>query len=263
LGTRVSKTKAKIDSANRQSMELFSLENLPTAQEKFTRFSTLQIFRLRIALSQLARATKQTTKLPRIFVGFWRASCVSYCMDMGKPLAGKNIAILCTNGVEQSELVEPREALEKAGAQTDVVSPATTAQIHSTIYHEPGENFAWDVALSWANPDDYDALVLPGGVANPDELRVIPEAVKFVRSFFESHKPIAAICHGPWMLVEADIARGHTLTSWPSLKTDICNAGGTWVDREVVQDGLLTTSRKPNDLPAFIREMLKSFAASA
>jgi protease I len=208
-------------------------------------------------------ATRETTQLPRSFVGFWPASCVSYCVDMGKPLAGKNIAILCTNGVEQSELVEPREALEKAGAQTDLVSPATTAQIHSAIYHEPGENFAWDVALSWANPDDYDALVLPGGVANDDELRVIPEAVKFVRSFFESHKPIAAICHGPWMLVEADIARGHTLTSWPSLKTDICNAGGNWVDREVVQDGLLTTSRKPNDLPAFIREMLKSFAASA
>ncbi len=212
---------------------------------------------------RMALAARETTELAGFSLDFGPPLAFPCCMDVTKPLAGKNIAILCTNGVEQSELVEPREALEKAGAQTDVVSPATTAQIQSSMYHEPGEKFAWDVALSWANPDDYDALVLPGGVANPDELRVIPEAVKFVRSFFESHKPIAAICHGPWMLVEADIARGHTLTSWPSLKTDICNAGGNWVDREVVQDGLLTTSRKPNDLPAFIREMLKSFAASA
>jgi len=176
---------------------------------------------------------------------------------------GKALRFCALTESKQSELVEPREALEKAGAQTDLVVPATTAQIQSAIYHEQGEKFAWDVPLSWANPDDYDALVLPGGVANPDELRVIPEAIKFVRSFFESHKPIAAMCHGPWMLVEADIARGHTLTSWPSLKTDICNAGGKWVDQEVVRDGLLTTSRTPNDLPAFIREMLKSFAASA
>ncbi len=182
---------------------------------------------------------------------------------MTRELAGKSIAILSTNGVEQSELTEPREALEKAGAITDLVSPANTAKVQAVIYYEQGDKFAWDVALSWADPDDYDALVLPGGVANSDALRVIPEAVKFVRSFSDSHKPIAAIGHGPWMLVEADLARGHTLTSWFSLETDIRNAGGEWVDQEVVQDGQLTTSRKPNDLPAFIRQMLKSFAAGA
>jgi protease I len=179
---------------------------------------------------------------------------------MTKSLTGKNIAILSTNGVEQAELTEPREALEIAGARTELVSPAKTAKIQAVIYHERGEKFAFDIPLDLADPEDYDALVLPGGVANPDELRLNPKAVKFVRAFFESDKPIAAICHGPWMLVEADIARGHTLTSWPSLKTDIRNAGGNWIDQDVVQDGLLTTSRKPDDLPAFIREMLKSFA---
>lgn len=181
---------------------------------------------------------------------------------MNKPLDGKKIAILSTDGVEQSELTEPRKALEKAGAKTELVSPNTNGKIQAMVHHDKGDKFDVDVELNAANPDDYDALVLPGGVANPDALRIIPEAVKFVRSFFDNHKPIAAICHGPWMLVEADIARGHTLTSWPSLKTDIRNAGGKWVDREVVQDGQLTTSRKPDDLPAFNREMLKSFAST-
>jgi protease I len=177
---------------------------------------------------------------------------------MAKALGGKRIAILCTHGVEQSELTEPREALEKAGAETDLVSPAA-GKIQAMQHDEKGDKFDVDVELKSANPDDYDALVLPGGVANPDELRIIPEAVKFVRLFFDSRKPIASICHGPWMLVEADIAQDHTLTSWPSLRTDIRNAGGNWVDQEVVQDGQITTSRKPDDLPAFIREMLKSF----
>jgi protease I len=129
-------------------------------------------------------------------------------------------------------------------------------------HHEKGDKFKIDVALNSADSEDYDALVLPGGVANPDELRTIPEAVKFVKSFFENRKSIAAICHGPWMLVEADIVRGHTLTSWPSLKTDLRNAGAEWIDQAVVQDGQLTTSRKPDDLPMFIREMLKSFAGT-
>ncbi|MGB8681905.1 MAG: type 1 glutamine amidotransferase domain-containing protein [Candidatus Binatus sp.] len=182
---------------------------------------------------------------------------------MTKGLAGKTIAILCTNGVEQSEITEPRAALEKAGATTDLVAPANTAKVQAVVYYSEGEKFAWDVPLSFADPNDYDALVLPGGVANDDALRIMPEAVKFVRSFFESRKPIAAIGHGPWMLIEADVARGRTLTSWFSLETDIRNAGGNWVDREVVQDGWLTTSRKPNDLPAFVREMLKSFAGDA
>jgi protease I len=181
---------------------------------------------------------------------------------VNKILAGKKIAILSTDGVEQSELTEPREALKNAGAETDLVSPAPSKKIQAMIHHEKGEKFPVDVPLSSADPNEYDALVLPGGVANPDELRTIPEAVNFVKSFFENRKPIASICHGPWMLVEADIVRGKTLTSWPSLKTDIRNAGGNWVDREVVQDGQITTSRKPDDLPAFIREMLKSFAGS-
>jgi protease I len=150
--------------------------------------------------------------------------------------------------------------LKKAGAKTDLVSPTKGKKIQAVIHNEKGDQFAVDVPLSAADPHNYDALVLPGGVANPDALRIIPEAVKFVKSFFENHKPVASICHGPWMIVEADVARGRTLTSWPSLKTDIRNAGGKWVDQEVVQDDQLTTSRKPDDLPAFIREMLKSFA---
>jgi protease I len=182
---------------------------------------------------------------------------------MNKTLDGKKIAILCTDGVEQSELTEPRKALEEAGAKTELVSPNTNGNVQAWIHHDKGDKFDVDVELNSADPDDYDALVLPGGVANPDALRVIPEAVKFVRSFSDNRKPIASICHGPWMLIEADIARGHTLTSWPSLRTDIRNAGGKWVDKEVVQDGQITTSRKPDDIPAFNREMLKSFAGAA
>jgi len=181
---------------------------------------------------------------------------------MAKGLDGKRIAILCTHGVEQSELTEPRGALEKAGAKTDLVSPKG-GKIQAMQHDEKGDKFDVDVELKSADPEDYDALVLPGGVANPDALRIIPEAVKFARSFFDSRKPIASICHGPWMLVEADIAQDHRLTSWPSLRTDIRNAGGDWVDEEVVQDGLITTSRKPDDLPAFNREMLKSFAENS
>jgi protease I len=182
---------------------------------------------------------------------------------MNKTLDGKRIAILCTDGVEQSELTEPRKALDKAGATTELVSPNANRKVQAWVHHDKGDKFDVDVALNSADPDDYDAIVLPGGVANPDALRMIPEAVKFVRSFFENRKPIASICHGPWMLVEADIARGRTLTSWPSLKTDIRNAGGKWVDKEVVQDGQITTSRKPDDIPAFNREMLKSFAGAS
>jgi protease I len=181
---------------------------------------------------------------------------------MAKDLNGKRIAFLLTNGVEQAELTEPRKALDAAGAKTEIVSPAQ-GDIQAMNHHEKGDKFKVDVPLSSASPDNYDALVVPGGVANPDELRMNPEAVKFVKSFFDSHKPAAVICHGPWMLVEANVVRGRTLTSWPSLQTDIRNAGGTWVDREVVQDGQLTTSRKPDDLPAFNRSMLESFASDA
>jgi protease I len=180
---------------------------------------------------------------------------------MSKPLKGKRVAILMTNGVEQVELTEPRVALELAGAKTEIVSPAK-GRIQAMNHDQPGDTFKADVALASARPESYDALLLPGGVANPDSLRLEPEAVAFVKSFFDDDKPVASICHGPWMLAEADVARGRTLTSWPSLKTDLRNAGATWIDREVVQDGNLTTSRKPDDLSAFIDTMLHSFAAA-
>jgi protease I len=180
---------------------------------------------------------------------------------MGKSLKGTKVAILATDGVEQSELTEPRRALEEAGAKTELVSPVE-GPIQAMNHKEKGDTFKVDVTLDTANPDDYDALLLPGGVANPDELRTEPKAVSFVKAIFDEGKPIAAICHGPWMLVEAGVVGGHTLTSWPSLKTDIHNAGGNWTDREVVRDGQLTTSRKPQDIPAFVREMLSAFAAS-
>jgi protease I len=174
-------------------------------------------------------------------------------------LNGKRIAILLTNGVEQSEMTEPRKALQQAGATAEIVSPAN-GEIQAMNHDDKADKFKVDVPLSQAKPEKYDALVLPGGVANPDELRMDPAAVQFVRWFFDNKKPVAAICHGPWMLVEADVVRDRTLTSWPSLKTDIRNAGGRWVDREVIQEGMLTTSRKPADLPAFIQAMLVSFA---
>jgi protease I len=178
---------------------------------------------------------------------------------MASNLSGKRVAFILTNGVEQAELTEPREALKNAGAVTEIVSPEKD-EVQAMQFKERGARFKVDISLNSADPRSYDALVIPGGVMNPDELRTIPEAVRFVKSFFDSHKPVAAICHGLWMLVEADVAHGRTLTSWPSLKTDLRNAGANWVDREVVQDGLLTTGRKPDDLPAFNQKMLESFA---
>ena len=175
-----------------------------------------------------------------------------------KNLKGKTIAILATDGVEQSELQKPREAFERAGARTLLVSPHA-GDIQGVEHHKNGRTFAVDVELNDANPDAFDALLLPGGVANPDALRTIPEAVSFVRRFAEAGKPIAAICHGPWSPVEADLVRGRTLTSWPSLKTDLTNAGAIWVDREVVVDRGLVTSRKPDDLPAFIGKAIEEF----
>ncbi|MBV9344442.1 MAG: type 1 glutamine amidotransferase [Gammaproteobacteria bacterium] len=175
-------------------------------------------------------------------------------------LSGLRIAILATDGFEQSELLEPRRALETAGATTEVVSPRDGA-IKGWNHADWGKSVTVDQSLTDADPKDYDALLLPGGVMNPDKLRMEPKAVDFVRSFFESGKPVAAICHGPWMVVEAGAARDATLTSWPSLRTDIHNAGGQWVDREVMVDRNLVTSRKPDDIPAFNREMIRLFAA--
>ena len=180
---------------------------------------------------------------------------------MPPQLKGKKIAILLTNGVEQSELTDPKKALEDAGAKTFLISPAS-GKIHAMNHKEKGETFPIDVSLGSAKPEDYDALLLPGGVANPDELRIEPQAVNFVKLMFDQGKPIAAICHGSWLLLLAAVIRDRKLTSWPSLRTDIQNAGGRWIDQEVVQDGQLTTSRKPDDIPAFINQMLLSFAES-
>lgn len=187
-------------------------------------------------------------------------ACLGYDVAMASAaLHGKRIAILVADGFEQVEMTQPREALESAGARTALVSPAGS-KVRAAKHEQPGDEFTVDVELAQARPDDYDALVLPGGVRNPDTLRTIPEAVAFVRAFVDARKPIAAICHGPWTLVEADAVRGKTLTSWPSLKTDIRNAGGHWEDREVVRDGLLVTSRKPDDIPAFNRETIELFS---
>ena len=182
-------------------------------------------------------------------------------MHMAENLQGKRVAVLATEGFEQAELLEPRKALDQAGARTEVVSPKD-GKIRGWNRKECGEEVAVDVPLSSAKPEQYDALLLPGGVMNPDKLRMVPEAVAFVRKFFDEGKPVAAICHGPWMLVEADVVRGRTITSWPSVKTDIRNAGGNWVDRETAVDGNLVTSRKPDDIPAFNRKMIELFGAA-
>lgn len=171
------------------------------------------------------------------------------------------IAVLATDGVEQVELTEPVKALREAGASAVVVAPKG-GTIQGMNHHDKGDKLKVDSELSGVKPEQFDALVLPGGVANPDQLRTIPQAVAFVRHFVESQKPMAVICHGPWTLLEAGGVRGKTMTSWPSLKTDLSNAGANWVDREVVVDGTLVTSRKPDDIPAFNREMLRLFGAA-
>ncbi|MCU1305222.1 MAG: glutamine amidotransferase [Candidatus Sulfotelmatobacter sp.] len=181
---------------------------------------------------------------------------------MSDTLKGKTIAILATDGFEQSELVKPKQALEEAGARTQVVSP-TENKIKGWDKKNWGEDVPVDVALQSADASQYDALLLPGGVMNPDQLRMNPEAVRFAKQFFDQGKPVAAICHGPWMLVETDAVRGRTVTSWPSLKTDIRNAGGTWVDQEVIVSNGVVTSRKPEDIPAFNREMISLFSKGA
>lgn len=173
-------------------------------------------------------------------------------------LQGKRVAILVADGFEQSELMEPRKALDAAGAKTSIVSPES-GSVKGWSDKEWGRSVSVDVSLASAKADQFDALLLPGGVMNPDKLRMNADAVKFVKAFVEAGKPVAAICHGPWTLVEADAVRGRKLTSWPSLKTDIRNAGGTWTDAEVVVDKGLVTSRKPADIPAFNRAMIQAF----
>jgi protease I len=173
-------------------------------------------------------------------------------------LHGFNVAILAADGFEQSELLDPREALEQAGADTELVS-LKEGNIRGWRKKEWGEEVVVDRTLDRADPKDYDALLLPGGVMNPDTLRMQPRAVQFVKDFMSAGKPVAAICHGPWTIVESGMAEGHRMTSWPSLKTDIENAGGEWIDQEVVVDDNLITSRKPDDIPAFNRELINTF----
>jgi len=173
-------------------------------------------------------------------------------------LKGLKVAILIEDGFEQVEMVDPRRALDQAGAVTHIVSPRNK-EVRSWVFTDWGEEFPVDVRLDKARPDDYDALLLPGGVINPDKLRMQPKAVEFVKAFFDAGKPVASICHGPWMVIEPGAARGRRIASWPSLKTDVRNAGGEWVDQEVVVDGNLVTSRKPDDIPAFNREMIALF----
>jgi protease I len=171
-------------------------------------------------------------------------------------LKGKKIAILATDGFEQVELTEPRKALDDAGATTVVIAPRS-GEIKGWNSKNWGENVRVDLELENANPNDFDALVLPGGVMNPDHLRMDPKAVNFVRQFASTGKPVAAICHGPWTLIEADLLKGKTVTSWPSLKTDLKNAGASWIDQDVVADGQFIFSRKPDDIPAFNKALIE------
>ena len=172
-------------------------------------------------------------------------------------LKGNRVAILVENGFERAEMIEPRKALDEAGAETVLVSPQSEVRAWDTS--EWAEKFRTQESLDHASPSQFDALLLPGGVMSPDRLRMNPKAVQFVQAFFDDGKPVAAICHGPWTIIETGAARGRKITSWPSLKSDLQNAGAKWVDEEVVVDRNLVTSRKPSDIPAFNREMLNLF----
>jgi protease I len=181
---------------------------------------------------------------------------------MPDALKGRKIAVLAADGVEQVELTEPWEALVQAGAEPQLVS-LESGEIQGMHHLDKGDMFTVDSVVSDVDARDFSALVIPGGVANPDFLRMNEDAVAFVRDFFELNKPVAAICHAPWMLVEADVLQGRTITSWPSLETDVRNAGGEWVDKTVQVDQRLVTSRKPDDLPAFCRTMIEVFSTAA
>ncbi len=180
---------------------------------------------------------------------------------MNNELKGRKIAILATDGFEQVELTDPKKNLEAAGATTEVLS-VKEGSIKGWKFTDWGDSVRVDKQVNKANVDDYDALILPGGQINPDKLRMEKSAVEFVREFVESGKPVAAICHGPWMLIEAGVVKGKTMTSWPSVHTDLVNAGANWVDREVVEEGNLITSRKPDDIPAFSKKVIEVVAKS-
>jgi deglycase len=176
-----------------------------------------------------------------------------------QPLKGKRVAIIAADMVEQVELVEPRKALEQAGAKTELIS-IKPGEIRAFNHFDPADKFKVDRTAEEVDASDYDALMIPGGVGNPDQLRGDENIVSFVRDFVEEGKPVAAICHAPWVLVEAGVVKGRSLTSWPTLQTDIRNAGGKWVDKEVIVDSGLVTSRKPADIPAFNKKMIEEFA---
>ncbi len=181
---------------------------------------------------------------------------------MTMALKGKNIAFLFTEGVEQSELLEPLHAVESAGAESTLVSLGGGV-VQMFNHHDRGDRIEAEYSVAEVDPSDFDGLVLPGGVANPDALRANKEAVEFVRGFFNQGKPVGVICHGPWALIEADVVRGRTLTSWPSLQTDLRNAGANWVDEEVHVDSGLVSSRKPEDLPRFCKKLVETLAQGA
>ncbi len=181
---------------------------------------------------------------------------------MSQELLNKRVAILATDGFEQAELQGPKEALEEAGATVNIVS-LKEGQIQGMQHADKGDLFDVDLALEDAKPEEFDALMLPGGLMNPDALRSTPEALEFTKAFFTAGKPVAAICHAPWILIDAGLVKGRTLTSWPAIQTDVKNAGGHWVDEEVVVDHGLVTSRKPDDIPAFNRKMIEEFAEGA
>jgi protease I len=178
---------------------------------------------------------------------------------MANELEGKRVAFLFAEGVEQVELTEPLDAIRNAGAKADLIS-LEPGEVQMFQHLDKGDTIKADRGAAEANPSEYDALVLPGGVANPDTLRTDEDAVRFVRGFFEQDKPVGVICHGPWTLIEADVVRGRTVTSWPSLKTDLRNAGANWVDEQVQVDNGLVSSRKPDDLPAFCAKIVEEFA---
>jgi protease I len=177
-------------------------------------------------------------------------------------LSGKRIAFVATDMVEQVELTEPWKAVEDAGGSPELIS-LKPGEIQGFDHYDKADTFPVDKTFDESSPDDYDGLVLPGGVGNPDTLRMRDDAVQFARAFVDAGKPVAVICHGPWTLVEADVVRGRTLTSWPSVRTDIENAGGNWVDEPVVVDDNLISSRKPDDLPAFCKTFVEEFAKAA
>ena len=177
---------------------------------------------------------------------------------MAGRLDGKKVAILVADGFEQVEMTKPREALDEAGAETKIVS-LKPGKIQGMHHADKGDKFDVDLTLDEARPEEFDALMIPGGLMNPDSLRSNVAALEFTRHFFRESKPVAAICHGPWVLIDAGVVRGRTLTSWPAIKTDVKNAGGKWINEEVVVDNGLVTSRKPDDIPAFNKKMIEEF----